>query len=83
MLIILQGPSFSGLPTDVTPEHCLCEVMSFRDVRGTNKSKDTLKDAKLMQMPAQTSRHATKAMEQQTPTGSSDILNRACCELLQ
>ncbi|KAI9456019.1 hypothetical protein BJY52DRAFT_1277570 [Lactarius psammicola] len=39
--------------------------------------------AKSMQTPAQTSRHATRAMEQQTPIRSSDILNGARCETLQ
>src|SRR6266702_1420784 len=33
-LIILQGPFFFGPPADVTPEHCLCEAMSFGDVQG-------------------------------------------------
>ncbi|KAI9446968.1 hypothetical protein BJY52DRAFT_1314104 [Lactarius psammicola] len=42
-----------------------------------------LKDAKSMQTPAQTSRHATRAMEQQTPIGSSDILDGARCKTLQ
>lgn len=31
-------------------------------------------EAKSKQMPLQTSRHATKAMAQQVPIGSSDIL---------
>ncbi|KAH9018833.1 hypothetical protein EDB84DRAFT_1679239 [Lactarius hengduanensis] len=65
----------------ITPEHGLGEAMPFMGVCHvsfeTDKSRDVLIDAKSIQKPAQTSRHATKAMEQQTPTGSSDILNRA------